>query len=142
MPSGAKPRSEKGLAQAVSSPMSCSHTALTGKRASESSTFLSPDPSPRTSDSDGRLILGRHWRGHRSHRYWSMYAKHRAPQEAEEAKLTRWEHRYALPRRRRGLQCRRLPRIDIAVRVGFDRHWALHRVISCRSSMVSTPGGY
>lgn len=54
----------------------------------------------------------------------------------ERSRLTQ-DDRYALPRRRRGLQRRRLSRIHITLRLGFDRHRPLHRTVCGGSSMVS-----
>lgn len=56
--------------------------------------------------------------------------------ELERGRLTQ-DDRYALPRRRRGLQRRRLSRIHITLRLGLDRHRPLHRTVCGGSSMVS-----
>lgn len=104
----------------------------------------------------GRTLLWRWGRWLGPHGHWTLYATipipHHPPmerrgearreraregeRERERGRLTQ-DDRYALPRRRRGLQRRRLSRIHITLRLGLDRHRPLHRTVCGGSSMVS-----
>lgn len=100
---------------------------------------------------DSTMALGALARPSRSLDFVRDYPHHTIPQwrgearrerarvgerELERGRLTQ-DDRYALPRRRRGLQRRRLSRIHITLRLGLDRHRPLHRTVCGGSSMVS-----
>lgn len=104
----------------------------------------------------GRTLLWRWGRWLGPHGHWTLYAtipitpspngearrgeareSERGRARARERSRLTQDDRYALPRRRRGLQRRRLSRIHITLRLGLDRHRPLHRTVCGGSSMVS-----